>query len=139
FRLTGHRRRTTPSPHPAGNPRARESQAGRLNRRREPQPPRRCRSRTPPKIQTRGAQTACLRRSSSLLGKIAPYKRSFYRIQPHQAGYYLGVVFPKFIRPSPKPLDAGRDGWSSIARAKRRIDGVFTQDGEDMEADPILF
>src|ERR1700740_2774913 len=23
--------------------------------------------------------------------------------------------------------------------AKRRIDGVFTQDGEDMEADPILF
>jgi hypothetical protein len=33
------------------------------------------------------------------------------------AGYYLTVMFPKFIE-TPKTLDAGRNGWSSIARCE---------------------
>jgi CPA2 family monovalent cation:H+ antiporter-2 len=45
-------------------------------------------------------------------------------------------MFPKFIGPAPKPLDASRNGWSSIARCKEEAKHSF---GENMEADPILF
>src|ERR1700751_3505757 len=136
FQWTGRHPHTAPSQHPAGNPRAHESQANRSNKRREPQLPPRCRSRTPPETRTRGAQTACLHRSSSSLGKIVPCKRSFYRIRPHPTGHYLNTMFPKFIRPCPKPLDAGRNGWSSIAPCQEKAKRSF---GEDMEADPLLF
>ena len=45
-------------------------------------------------------------------------------------------MFPKFIGPNPKPLDASRNGWSSIARCEEEAKRSF---GENMEADPILF
>ena len=45
-------------------------------------------------------------------------------------------MFPKFIGPGLKPLDAGRNGWSSIGRCEEEAKRSF---GENMEADPILF